>query len=157
MLKATLIGNLGSDPELRYSASGSPFLRFNVAANSRTRTPVGEWVDRVEWIRCTVIGQRAETLSRYLRKGSRVYVEGRLEARPRTDQQGQLRAGLEVLANEVQFMSARSGVSDAAATTSASVADERSARRIPQDVAVHGIPGGTAVADRDRDDFEDLP
>lgn len=107
MLKATLIGNLGNDPEMRYSASGSPFLRFNVASNFRARTPEGEWQDKTEWVRVTVMGQRAETLSQYLKKGSRVYVDGRLEARPWTDQQGQVRAGLEVVASEVQFMSSR--------------------------------------------------
>lgn len=107
MLKISLIGNLGSDPDMRYSQSGSPFLRFNVASNFRTRTPEGEWQDKTEWVRVTVTGNRAETLSQYLKKGSRVYVEGRLEARPWTDQQGQVRAGLEVMANEVQFMSSR--------------------------------------------------
>jgi single-strand DNA-binding protein len=107
MLKATLIGNLGNDPDMRYSASGSPLLRFNVASNYRTRTPEGEYQDKTEWVRVTVTGQRAESLSQYLKKGSRVYVEGRLEARPWTDQQGQIRSGLEVLANEVQFMSSR--------------------------------------------------
>jgi single-strand DNA-binding protein len=107
MLKATLIGNLGSDPDLRYSANGSPLLRFNVASNYRTRTPEGEYQDKTEWVRVTVVGNRAESLSPYLKKGSRVYVEGRLEARPWTDQQGQIRAGLEVLANQVEFMSPR--------------------------------------------------
>jgi len=107
MLKATLIGNLGNDPDMRYSASGSPLLRFNVASNYRTRTPEGEWQDKTEWVRVTVTGQRAESLGQYLKKGSRVYVDGRLEARPWTDQQGQVRAGLEVVANEVQFMSSR--------------------------------------------------
>ena len=107
MLKATLIGNLGNDPDMRYSANGSPFLRFNVASNYRTRTPEGEWQDKTEWVRVTVFGQRAETLSQYLKKGSRVYVEGRLEARPWTDQQGQLRSGLEVMASDVEFMSSR--------------------------------------------------
>jgi single-strand DNA-binding protein len=107
MLKASIIGNLGSDPEMRYSANGSPYLRFNVASNFRARTPEGEWQDRTEWVRVTVFGQRADTLQQYLKKGSRVYVEGRLEARPWTDQQGQVRAGLEVMANDVEFMSSR--------------------------------------------------
>ena len=93
MLKATLIGNLGNDPDLRYSANGSPLLRFNVAANYRTRTPEGEYQDRTEWVRVTVTGARAESLSQYLQKGTKVYVEGRLEARPWTDQQNQIRAG----------------------------------------------------------------
>jgi single-strand DNA-binding protein len=107
MLKATIIGNLGNDPDMRYAASGSPMLRFNVASNYRTRTPEGEYQDKTEWVRVTVTGNRAETLSQYLKKGSRVYVEGRLEARPWTDQQGQQRAGLEVTALDVEFMSTR--------------------------------------------------
>src|SRR4051812_31451314 len=109
MLKCTLIGNLGSDPEMRYSASGQPFLRFNVASNGRTRDAGGAWQDHTEWVRVTVFGQRAETLAQYLKKGSRVYVEGRLEARPWTDQQGQVRAGLEVAASDVEFMSSQRG------------------------------------------------
>jgi single-strand DNA-binding protein len=107
MLKAQIIGNLGGDPEIRYSADGKPFVRMNVAANYRNRSPEGEWQDKTEWIRVTVIGQRAEFLGQYLRKGSKIYAEGRLEARPWTDQQGQIRAGLEVVANEVEFMSTR--------------------------------------------------
>jgi len=107
MLKAVLIGNLGGDPDMRYSPDGRPFLRFNVASNYRARSPEGEWQDKTEWVRVTVFGQQAERLSQYLRKGSRVYVDGRLEARPWTDQQNQVRAGLEVIANDVQFMSSR--------------------------------------------------
>lgn len=123
MLKASLIGNLGNDPDMRYSASGAPLLRFNVASNGRVRGQDGEWRDETTWVRVTVTGNRAESLSQYLRKGTRVYVEGRLEARPWTDQQGQIRAGLEVLANEVQFMSARQQADDDGPR--ASVTDER--------------------------------
>jgi single-strand DNA-binding protein len=122
MLKATLIGNLGNDPEMRYAATGTAVLRFNVAANYRARSPEGEWQDRTEWVRVSVLGTRAETLSQYLRKGTKVYVEGRLEAGPWTSQQGELRAGLEVLASEVEFMNARR---DDEAPVTASVADER--------------------------------
>lgn len=109
MLKAAILGNLGGDPELRYSPSGQAFLRMTVASNYRARTQGGEWEDRTEWLRVTLFGQQAERLSQYLRKGSKVYVDGRLEARPWTDQQGQPRAGLEVIANDVQFMSPRDG------------------------------------------------
>jgi single-strand DNA-binding protein len=107
MLMASVIGNLGNDPDMKYSANGAPFLRFNVATNGRVRTPEGQWEDRTEWLRVTVFGQRAESLQNYLRKGTRVYVSGRLEARPWTDQQGGVRAGLEIVANDVEFMSAR--------------------------------------------------
>ena len=54
MLRATLLGNLGNDPDMRYSANGSPLLRFNVASNYRTRTPEGEYQDKTEWVRVTV-------------------------------------------------------------------------------------------------------
>lgn len=107
MLKAILIGNLGGDPDMRYSPDGRPFLRFNVASNFRTRTPEGEWQDKTEWVRVTVFGQQAERLSQYLHKGSRVYVDGRLEARPWTDNQQQVRSGLEIVASEVQNLTSR--------------------------------------------------
>ena len=158
MLKATLIGNLGNDPEMRYSASGSPFLRFNVASSYRTRDAGGEWQERTEWVRVTVFGQRAESLSQYLQKGTRVYVSGRLEARPWTDREGQVRAGLEVIADDVEFFNSQRSpdfdTDDLPAR--ASVADER---RMPENVAVHGEQprrGTAAVADRDVD-LEDLP
>lgn len=103
MLKAQILGNLGNDPELRYSASGQAFLRFNVAANFRARGQSGEWEDRTEWVRCTVFGNRAEALGGLLKRGQRVYCDGRLEARPWTDRENQLRAGLELLADTVEL------------------------------------------------------
>jgi single-strand DNA-binding protein len=170
MLKATLIGNLGSDPELRYSANGSAFLRMNVAANTRTQTSQGAWEDRIEWVRVTVTGTRAETLPEYLRKGSRVYVEGRLEARPWMTRESKLRAGLELVAFDVEFMSARGPTLDMDDDAPVpSVVDERP-RRIPEAVAVNGgrrggqrrspwrssgRRGGPVVADED--DVQDLP
>ena len=156
MLKATVIGNLGSDPDMRYSASGSPFLRFNVASNYRVRSPEGEWQDRTEWVRVTVFGQRAESLSQYLKKGMRVYVEGRLEARPWTDQQGQIRSGLEVTALDVEFMSSRAddeargggGMVDSPAPSR-----ERSSGPAPSRPAPRSAPPESV----DDGDLEDLP
>ena len=107
MLKATLIGNLGQDPELRYSGEGRPVLTMRVASNYRTRDQQGNWSDQTEWVRVRVVGQRAETLNQHLRKGMRVYVDGRLEARPWSNNQGQPQAGLEIFASDVEFMSQR--------------------------------------------------
>lgn len=107
MLKASVIGNLGNDPEMKYSANGAPFLRFNIASNFRTRSAEGQWEDKTEWCRVTVFGARAESLSQILKKGMRVFADGRLEARPWTDQQGGVRAGLELVASDIEFMSAR--------------------------------------------------
>ena len=107
MLKASVIGNVGNDPELRYSPSGAPSLRVNVASNFRARTPEGEWEDRTEWVRVIIFGQRAESLAQYLKKGMRVFVDGRLEARPWTDRENRVRAGLEIVASDIEFTSTR--------------------------------------------------
>jgi single-strand DNA-binding protein len=107
MLKAQLVGNIGTEPEMRYTAAGQSLLTFSVASNYRTKNQAGEWVDKAEWVRVTVFGKRAETLSQYLHKGSRVFVDGRLEARPWENRDGQPGAGLEITANEVEFMSGR--------------------------------------------------
>jgi single-strand DNA-binding protein len=158
MLKASVIGNLGGDPELRYSANGAPFLRFNVASSYRTRDAGGAWQDRTEWVRVTVFGARADSLVQYLKKGTRVFVDGQLEARPWTDRDGQVRAGLEIAASDVEFMSSQRGpdfyTDDLPARVS--TADERPVRRMPESEAVAGARAGSAVADRDTD-LERLP
>ncbi len=107
MLKAAVIGNLGNDPELRYTPTGQALLQMNVASNYRVRSQAGEWTDKVEWVRVTVFGNRAESLSNLLKKGMRIFADGRLEARPWTSREGELRAGLEMVANDVDFMSPR--------------------------------------------------
>jgi single-strand DNA-binding protein len=122
MLKCQIIGNIGGDPQLQYTANGNGRLTFNVASNGRVKGQSGEWEDKTEWVRCTVLGRRAETLSNLLRKGMRVFVGGRLEARPWTDQQGNIRAGLEILADDVEFASSRQ---DEGQAPRASVTDER--------------------------------
>src|SRR3954451_24830492 len=107
MLKCQIVGNIGSDPEVRYTAEGKARLTFNVASNGRTRNPAGEWQDATEWVRCTVFGPRAETLSAHLVRGPRVYVDGKLESRPWLDRSNQPRAGLELIADSVEFVSSR--------------------------------------------------
>ena len=90
--KITIIGNLGSDPEMRYTPSGSAVTSFSVATNRRY-TRNGETVDETEWFRVNAWGRLAETTNQYLEKGSLVYVEGRLSSRPWQTQDGQLRFG----------------------------------------------------------------
>ena len=123
MLKAHVVGNLGGDPELRYSPSGQPMLRMNVASNYRARTPEGEWQDRTEWVRVVIFGQRVEALATMLKKGMRIYVDGRLEAHPWTDRTGGVRAGLEIVAGDVEFAGPRQEGNEQPAR--ASIADER--------------------------------
>lgn len=107
MLKASLIGNLGSDPEMKYTQDGNARLQFNVASNQRVKNALGNWDEVAVWVRVTVFGKRAETLAEYLKKGTRVFVDGRLEARPWTNNAGNPQAGLELIASEVEFMSSR--------------------------------------------------
>jgi len=112
MLKGSVIGNLGGDPELKFSPSGQPMLRMNVASNYRARTPEGEWQDKTEWVRVVMFGQRADRLAGILKKGMRIYADGRLEAPPWTDRAGGVRAGLELVANDVEFTGPRQGDDD---------------------------------------------
>lgn len=107
MLKLMLIGNLGADPEMQYAPSGQPRLRFNVAGNYRGKNQANEWEEKTEWVRVTVFGNRAESLFQILRKGTKVYADGRLEARPWTDNNGNLRAGLELVADTLEICSSR--------------------------------------------------
>lgn len=109
-----LIGNLGRDPEMRYTPSGQPVTSFSVATNRRYTNANGEQVEETLWFRVTTWGKLAETCNQYLKKGSKVLVEGRLTGDPRTGgpriwngQDGQPRASFEITAQTVRFLSAR--------------------------------------------------
>jgi len=101
LCKVIVIGNLGRDPEKRYTQDGRPVTRFSVAATTRRRERDGEWADHTEWFSVTVFGRQAETLAERVTKGTRVYVEGRLESRQYETQAGQKGFSLDVVANEV--------------------------------------------------------
>ena len=103
--KITIIGNLGTDPEMRYMPSGDAVTSFSVATNRRYRTRDGEQRDETEWFRVNAWGRLAESTNQYLEKGRLVYVEGSLSSRPWQGQDGQLRAGNEIRAQEVKFLS----------------------------------------------------
>ncbi len=105
--KVMIIGNLGRDPEMRYTASGVPTTKFSVAAGRSWTTPEGERREETEWFNVVTWERRAEMCSQYLQKGSTVYVEGRLRTRSWEDQQGQKRYITEVQAFSVQFLDRR--------------------------------------------------
>ena len=102
--KITLIGNLGSDPEMRYTPDGKAVTSFRMATNHRYTTSAGESRDETEWFRVSVWGKQAESCNQFLSKGRRVYVEGRLRSRSWEGQDGQTRTSLEVSANLVIFL-----------------------------------------------------
>ena len=110
--KITLVGNLGRDPETRYTPNGRMNVQFTMAVSRRFNDPSGQQQERTNWYRVTAWGGLAETLDRmaqsgYLTKGKQVYVDGRFEAREYQDQQGQTRTSLDVTANELQLLGSR--------------------------------------------------
>ncbi len=107
LCKVTVIGNLGRDPEKRYTQDGRPVTRFSVAATTRRRERDGEWADHTEWFSVTVFGRQAETLAERVTKGTRVFVEGRLESRQYDMQNGGKGFSLDVIANEVVVLDTR--------------------------------------------------
>lgn len=106
--KVMLIGNLGQDPDVRYTQSGQPVANFNIATNERwTNKQTGNAEERTEWHRIVVWGKLAELCKEYLHKGSTVFVEGRLQTRDWTDKDGNKRYTTEVVAQNVKFIGRR--------------------------------------------------
>mgnify|MGYP001824635203 CR=1 FL=1 len=105
--KCMIIGNLGRDPEMRYTPSGQAVTQFSVATNRNYRDPQGEWQSETEWFRVVVWGDQGERVAEYLRKGHKVYVEGRLQTRQWEDQSGNKRYTTELIANRVQSLERR--------------------------------------------------
>ena len=102
LCKVMIIGNLGSDPEMRYTPSNRAVTQFNVAVNQSTKNQqTGEWVEETDWFRVSVWGDRAERMAEQLRKGNRVFVEGRFKTREFEGRDGQKRTSLEITADSV--------------------------------------------------------
>ena len=105
---ATLIGNLGADPEIRYTTNGSAGANVRLAtAESWRDKETGEQQERTEWHRVVFFGRLAEIVEQYLRKGSQVYVEGRIQTRKWQDSDGNDRYTTEIVANEMQMLGGR--------------------------------------------------
>jgi single-strand DNA-binding protein len=107
--KVILIGNLGSDPEVRYTPSGSAVANFNIATNESWKDKNGQDQDRTEWHKIVVWGKQAENCGEYLSKGRTVYIEGRLQTRSWDDKEGNKRYTTEIVANTVQFLGGPGG------------------------------------------------
>ena len=107
--KVMLLGNLGSDPELRYTSGGTAVADLRLATNRRFKGRDGEWQDDTQWHRIVVWAKQAENCKEYLSKGSQVLVEGRLQTRQWEDRDGNKRYTTEVVADMVHFLSGRGG------------------------------------------------
>jgi single-strand DNA-binding protein len=102
--KIILVGNLGRDPELRYTPQGTPVCSFSMATNERRKDKTGEMQDQTTWFKVTLWNRQAETAAQYLQKGRPVYIEGRLRVEEYTDRDGKQRHSLEVNATDMQFI-----------------------------------------------------
>jgi single-strand DNA-binding protein len=107
--KVILVGNLGADPELRYTPGGASVCEMRLATNESWTDKSGEKQERTEWHRIIVWGKRAEICSKYLSKGRQCYIEGRLRTRSWDDKDGNKRWTTEIVATDVQFLGGRGG------------------------------------------------
>ncbi len=104
MNKIMLIGNLGRDPEMNYTPNGNAVTKFSLAVNRVTKAQSGERQDETDWFNIVVWDRLAETCNTYLKKGSKVYIEGRLSQRKYTDKTGAERTAVEVIAKEMEML-----------------------------------------------------
>lgn len=105
--KVILVGVLGRDPEIRHTPSGEAVANISLATNNKYKNRAGEMVDETEWHRVTFFGRLAEIVGQYLKKGSSLYVEGRLKTRKYTDQSGVEKYATDIVANEMQMLGGR--------------------------------------------------
>lgn len=110
--KAMIIGHVGADPEMRYTNNNTPVTNLSVATNTTTQDQQGNRQDQTEWHRVNLFGRLAEVAQNYLKKGSMVYVEGRLQTRQYEDRDGNTRYSTEILANTMTMLGNRSGAMD---------------------------------------------
>jgi single-strand DNA-binding protein len=145
--KVILIGNLGRDPEVRYMPSGDAVANISIATTETWKDKNGEKQEKTEWHRVAMFGKTAEVAGEYLKKGSQVYIEGRLETRKWTDKEGHERYTTEIRADRMQMLGSRSGGSERMAPP------EDDAPRAPATPAQKsaGAPKGSSLEDLEDD------
>jgi len=110
--KITIIGNLGSDPEMRFTPAGKAVTSFRVATNYRVNSSDGEKRDETEWFNVVCFGRTAEACNQFLQKGQLAYVEGRIKLNTWEGNDGQQKSRMEIVANEVKFLDRKATVVD---------------------------------------------
>jgi single-strand DNA-binding protein len=140
--KIILVGNLGRDPELRYTPQGTPVCSFSLATNEKRKDrTTGENQDLTTWFRVTLWGRQAEVASQYLTRGKPVYIEGRLRVEEYTDRDGKPRHSLEVNATDMQFIGgARGEEGGAPAARGAAAAQGDNPSPEPTDLTDDDVP-----------------
>jgi len=149
--KVILIGNLGRDPEVRYMPDGGAITNISIATTENWKDKNGEKQEKTEWHRVAFFGKLAEIAGEYLKKGSQVYVEGRLQTRKWQDKDGNDKYTTEVVADRMQMLGSRQGMGGGAGAG----AGEREAPDRGESARPAGKPAGAKPAGSKFDDFED--
>lgn len=145
------IGNLGRDPEMRYTASGEAICNFSIACTDSWKDKqTGEKKEQTEWVRISFFGKLAEIAGQYLKKGSQVYIEGSLRTRKWTDKDGQERYTTEIRGDEMKMLGSRSGGSSGGSDQGDYGYDQRPAGNSG------GSGGGGGNAPKPKPSFDDL-
>jgi len=129
--KMIIIGNLGSEPEMRFTPNGNPVTSFSVATNWRYTTSQGERKEETQWFTVVTWNRLAEQCNQFLNKGRLVYAEGRLRSRSWEGQDGQKRFSNEIIANKVTFLDKQTAASSPEASPSEAEAGELEPEEVP--------------------------
>lgn len=150
--KVMLIGNLGKDPEVKFTPGGLPVAKFTLATNERFKDKSGEWQDRTEWHNIVAWQRLAEIVGEYCKKGNKVYVEGRLQTSSWEDKQsGEKKYRTEIIASDLVLLGGRgeSGGDFEGRNSRSSASQASSASSFDQSAPSHDEPVGTTITDED--------
>lgn len=154
--KVILVGRLGRDPETRYTGSGQAVANFTMATDESYKDRNGERQKRTEWHRITAWGKLAEICQQYLKKGTMVYIEGRIQSREWQDKEGQKRTSYDIVANTMKMLSSRGDAAAAAGAAGMSAGASRGSDETDQSAAPEesyggggGQAGGPEISDED--------
>lgn len=154
--KVILVGNLGKDPEVRYMPSGDAITNINLATTDSWKDKNGEKQERTEWHKVAFFGKLAEIAGEYLKKGSQVYVEGRLQTRKWQDKEGQDRYTTEIVADRMQMLGSRSGGSNYEVQDKVPMSSQELVGKAPAGAARESSGGGASKPAKKGGDFEDF-
>ena len=130
--KVILIGNLGKDPELRYTTSQTAVASFSLATGERRKDQSGNWVDHTEWHNIVTFGKTAENCANFLKKGRQAFIEGRIQTRKWQDKEGKDRYTTEIIASTVQFIGGAKDATKGAPQNLSDSVEESSSMPPPQ-------------------------
>ena len=151
--RVILVGRLGRDPETRYTSSGQAVANFSVATDESYKDRNGERQKRTEWHKIVVWGKQAEIAQQYLKKGSLVFIEGRIQSREWQDKEGQKRTSFEIVANNFRMLGGRAeGAAAAAGAMGTGVpraSDDFEQSAPPEESYGGGAVGGPEISDED--------